>query len=69
MQFIVLFHLFAHGHPMVNLLQKPKPSFVVVENEIFCQKTCDSSGWSMTEVMHIMLLEATKVAFVVISSW
>jgi hypothetical protein len=64
-QFVVIFHLFTHGRPMIDY-KDLKDLFQLFKVKSVSRKHwSDTSGWGMVEVMHIVLLEATKVTFVI----
>ncbi len=60
-QFVVFFHLLIHGRPMTNY-ENLKDLFQLLKvKSVSKMHWSDTSGWGMVEVMHVVLLEATKV--------
>jgi hypothetical protein len=64
-KFVVFYHLLAYKCPMIDY-ESLKDLFQLLKVKNVSKKHwIDGSRWGMVEVMHEVLLEVTKVAFVV----
>ncbi len=64
-KFVVFYHLLAHKCPMIDY-ESLKDLFQLLKVKNVSKKHwIDSSRWGMVKVIHEILLEVTKVAFVV----
>jgi hypothetical protein len=64
-QFVVVIHFFILGCPMIDYEDLKYLVQLLKVKSVSRKPWFDTSGWGLVEVMHIVLLEATKVAFVV----
>jgi hypothetical protein len=61
-QFVPLWHLLKHGHSMIDF-EEFKQLFQILKVENYPRKQWnDSTGWTMVEAMHQVVLCAIKVA-------
>jgi hypothetical protein len=61
--FFSIYHLLTHGHPTINYEDMPSSFHMLKVKYVSWKHWSDSLSWGMVEVMHDVLLKATKAAF------